>query len=320
VRRKFDEFVFRYRPLDLGSSKSHVTLCAALEKKGLLKPRQWAIGHTKVFMRNLQQQELEEAREQSLMTVVTKMTTLARKFICRCRYLRYKAILKVIKEAIAKRTEEALEAALTDVPELPMGGEHVPLVKEARRLKERLEDERRVTQMCKDAIKARDLNELKNACKAADDIAFVTAVVTEAKALRDLMEKEKAAVKRLKDACTARVLDEIVAAIANADTFGAYVTGTDSYNSVRASFSTERAPLGVILFANSGSPDGASCHARLTPTLCLPRALAVTSAGCLAEGAHRAGERCTQGPREGDEKALARRPRSGARDLQRARP
>jgi myosin heavy subunit len=234
VRRKFEEFVFRYRPLDLQASKDHITLCTALEKKGLLKPRQWAIGHTKVFMRNLQQQELEEARENSLMTVVTKMTTIARRFLCRCHYIRYKAILVVIKGAVTKRTEEALEAALTDVSELPFGGEHVPIVKEARRLKERLEDERRVTQMCKDAIKSRDLNELKGACKAADDIVFVTPVVTEAKALRDLMEKEKAAVKRLKDACTARTLDEIVAALAHGDTLGSFVTQTDTYHSVSA--------------------------------------------------------------------------------------
>lgn len=231
VRKKFDEFVFRYRPLDLVSSKTHTMLCEALSKKGLLKPRQWAIGHTKVFMRNLQQQELEEAREASLMTVVMKMQSGARRFICRCRYLKYKQILKTIKAAIVTRTEEALEASLVDVPELPFGGEHVPCVKEARKLKERLEDERRVSSLCADAVKARDLNELKGACKAADDIVFDAPVVREAKALRDIMEKEKAAVKRIRDAIDARSLDDIVAALAHGDTLGKYVVETDTYNS-----------------------------------------------------------------------------------------
>lgn len=196
-----------------------------------MKPRQWAIGHTKVFMRNLQQQELEEAREASLMTVVMKMQAGARRFICRCRYLKYKQIIKTIKAAIVTRTEEALEASLVDVPELPFGGEHIGVVKEARKLKERLEDERRVTTLCTEAVKARDLNELKGACKAADDIAFDSPVVREAKKLRDIMEKEKAAVKRIRDAIDARSLDDIVSALANADTLGKYVVETDTYNS-----------------------------------------------------------------------------------------
>ena len=55
VRKKFDEFIFRYRCLDLINARDHVKLCASLEKKGVLKPRQWAIGHTKIFMRNKQQ-------------------------------------------------------------------------------------------------------------------------------------------------------------------------------------------------------------------------------------------------------------------------
>jgi hypothetical protein len=55
--------------------------------------------------------------------------------------------VSVIGKAIKARTEEALEAALSDVPELPFGGHHVALVKQAIKLKERLEDERRVTTM-----------------------------------------------------------------------------------------------------------------------------------------------------------------------------
>lgn len=214
VRKKFAEFLFRYRALDLAASaKDHKALCAALEAKGLLKPRQWVIGHTKVFMRNLQQQELEEAREKSLMGVVCRMQACARRFICRCRYLKYKVICRNLREAVGKRTEEALDAALSEVPELPFGGGHIKEVREARALKDRLEEERRITGMCAEAIKARDLAELKNACKAAEDAAFDSPVVQNARKLRDLMEREKAAVKKLKDAIDARSLDEINAAM-----------------------------------------------------------------------------------------------------------
>jgi hypothetical protein len=70
VRKVFSEFIFRYRCLDLLAAKAgHKELCAAMEKLKILEPRQWAIGHTKVFMRNLQQTKCEAAREGALMGV-----------------------------------------------------------------------------------------------------------------------------------------------------------------------------------------------------------------------------------------------------------
>ena len=217
VRKVFTDFLFRYRCLDvLAAKKDLKTFCASLEAKKFLKHRQWCIGNTKVFMRNLQQTELEEAREGALRGVVTKMQALARRFIGKCRYLRYKVILKELRAAITKRTEEALDAALPGAGELPFGGGHIKIVKEARALKDRLEEERRILALCTDAIKARDLAELKNACQAAADAVFDHATVAEACKLRDLMEKEKLAVKKLKDAIDARKLEELLAAIKEA--------------------------------------------------------------------------------------------------------
>ena len=234
VRKVFDEFIFRYRCLDLLTAKDLKKFCASLEAKKFLKSRQWCIGNTKVFMRNLQQQELEEAREGALRGVVTKIQSLVRRFICRARYIRAKAVLKTLRAAIATRTEEALEAALSESVELPFGGGHIKIVKEARALKDRLEEERRIAAMCADAIKNRDLAELKNCCKAAEDAVFDAPVVKEAAKLRDLMEKEKAAVKALKDAIEARSKDALNAAIKAAEPFGAFVTGADDYSAAKA--------------------------------------------------------------------------------------
>ena len=172
---------------------------------------------------------MEEAREHALKDVVKLMQAAARRFIARCRYIRYMVIVKAIREAIKKRTEEALEAALSEAPELPWSGDHMPDVRAARKLKERLEEERRVTEMCKEAVKARDLNELKAACKAADEIVFETPITVAAKELRDLMEREKAAVKRLKDAITARSLEDLASAIEHGAPFKAFVTDTEPY-------------------------------------------------------------------------------------------
>jgi myosin heavy subunit len=79
VRRTFDDFIFRYRCLDLlAAREGHKALCDAMQKKKVLESRQWAIGFTKVFMRNLQQTKCETARETALMGVVTKMTKIAK--------------------------------------------------------------------------------------------------------------------------------------------------------------------------------------------------------------------------------------------------
>ena len=245
VRRKFDEFLFRYRCLDLLNAKDHKMLCDALSKKDapvppgakegsagkLLEPRQWVIGNTKMFMRNMQQTKLEEAREEALKTVVVKMQTPARGFLARLHYKRYKAILAEIKSAVKVRTKAVLEPALAPVHELPYGGKHLKLVEEARRLLDRIEEEERVTKMCVEAVKARDLAELKSACKAAEEMSppFVHPAVTEAIALRDLMEKEREAIKKLKTAITERSLENLVAAIEAGTPFGAFVTDTDTY-------------------------------------------------------------------------------------------
>jgi myosin heavy subunit len=230
VRRFFADFVFRYRCLDLiAASKGHKALCEAVEKKGMLQARQWVIGHTKVFMRNSQQTRLEEGREKALKSVVTKMTKIVKGFLCRRRYARYKATLKGLRAAIKARTEEALEAALVDAPELPHGGAHLKVVREARALKERLEEERRVTGLCADAIKSRDLAELRSACKAADELVFDSPLVQEAKALLEVMERERKAVKAIKKASDERDLDALVAALAEGAALGRFVTDTDAF-------------------------------------------------------------------------------------------
>ena len=56
VRKKFDDFVFRYRCLDLlAASKGHTALLEALTAKGVATKGEWQVGHSKVFLRNLQQ-------------------------------------------------------------------------------------------------------------------------------------------------------------------------------------------------------------------------------------------------------------------------
>ncbi|KAA0155260.1 hypothetical protein FNF27_01564 [Cafeteria roenbergensis] len=236
VRKSFDDFLFRYRCLDLTAAADHTTLLAALEAKGVAKKGQWAIGHSKVFMRNQQQNDFEEFREESLKGVVTHMTTIARRFICRCRYIRYQAILAGISAALKTRTEEALTEALVDAPELPFGGDHIGVVKDAKALRDRIQEEARVLALIKEAISNRDLAELKSAVAQAAEMSpeFEPAERAEAEALIATMETEKACVGRLRAATKAKDKEAIVAALAEAESLGKYVTETEEFEAATA--------------------------------------------------------------------------------------
>ncbi len=258
VRRTFDDFIFRYRCLDLlAAREGHKALCDAMQKAKVLEPRQWAIGFTKVFMRNLQQTKCESARETALMGVVTKMTKIAKGFIAKTKYKKMKKIVKAVKKALKTRTEEALEAALVDVNELPYGGQHLSYVRDAKAMLERLAEERRVTTLCTDAVKERDLNALRTAVKAADEMAppFEAPCVAEARALLDLMERERKAVSKLKKAVEARDLDLLTAAIDEGTPFGAFVTDKDAYKqavSLKARIEEENAARKALKKAMKG--------------------------------------------------------------------
>ena len=108
VRKTFDDFVFRYRCLDLANAQDHVKLTNALAAKGLLEDQQWQIGHTKVFMRNAQQTKLEEAREDALKGVVRKIQAQVRRFLCRCRYVQWKQYMQALRSATEARDEAAV--------------------------------------------------------------------------------------------------------------------------------------------------------------------------------------------------------------------
>jgi myosin heavy subunit len=208
VRKSFDDFVFRYRCLALTAARDHVTLLSALAEKGIAKKNQWQIGHTKVFMRNLQQFEFEAARDLALTDVVKKMQAQARRFIVRCRYIKWVAILNVVREAMKARTLERMDLALQDVPELPNlgrgAGAHLKLIRDAFALKERLELEKRVTELLQSAIAERDLASLQNAVKMADDMVFSIPLVGQAKALIERLLEERRVLAELKKAIERR--------------------------------------------------------------------------------------------------------------------
>jgi hypothetical protein len=109
-----------------------------------------------------------------------------------------------------------LEEALRGAVELPFGGDHLGPVKEARALKERLDEEKRVAAMCSEAIAERDLSSLQAAVGEADAMSFSNPVVEEARALIARIEEEKACLAELSAAVSSRDKAAIDAAMGNA--------------------------------------------------------------------------------------------------------
>lgn len=217
VRRVFDEFLRRYRCFDLGASNID-QLVVHLSAKGILKEGEWAKGKTRLFMRTGQSAELELAREDALREVAIMVQKHARKFIMRAKAIRYVNIIKSIEAAIEQRDESVLTDVLDMSAELPWGGAHVGVVKNAKILLLRLKDEKRIVHLLKTAIASKELNSLRGALTAHASLqpVFQTPYVEEAEILIVKLENEAQVKKALVHATTTKNLEMLVEAIRQA--------------------------------------------------------------------------------------------------------
>jgi len=111
VRRPFNEFYKRFKPIELTCMNLDDLLRVLTERK-ILKSGEWAKGFTKIFYRTAQASDLELAREKAFLVVAVKVQKVARGLVFRRRYKRCKEILVSVREAIQKRTDEALTLSL----------------------------------------------------------------------------------------------------------------------------------------------------------------------------------------------------------------
>ncbi len=191
VRRQFSEFYKRYRCINLLCNDLD-SLIVSLRSKSVLKDNEWAKGHSRIFMRSLQSQDLELAREQSLMKVATNVQKNARRMITKRKFKYWKKILCDISNAIISRKESDLIAVIDLGFELPWGGGHISIIKEAKLLVVRLREEKRVSQLLENSILSRDINSLKSAIAvhAAIYPPFVTPLADQAILVLSRLEEE----------------------------------------------------------------------------------------------------------------------------------
>jgi myosin heavy subunit len=218
VRRPFLEFYKRYRCIEL-TAPDLDSLLAVLVKRGILKNREWAKGHSKVFMRSPQSAELELAREASLVNIAILFQKNARRMVAVKKYKYYKKILNDINLAISKREENELKSVIDISFELPWNGNHLKLVQRAKQLLIRIQEEKRVVQLFEHAIVLKDINSLKSAISVHSQMSppFETPLAAQAKELLARLEEELLLRADLSKAIAARDRARLVELLAKAE-------------------------------------------------------------------------------------------------------
>ncbi|CAK9003080.1 High molecular weight form of myosin-1 (High molecular weight form of myosin I) (HMWMI) [Durusdinium trenchii] len=215
VRKTFKEFLRRYAPL-APSAKDAKSLCKALAEKGLLTKGEYALGKKKVFMRNAPYNDLEASREVALRQQAVMVQKVARGFVARCAYRRYMVTIDALRKGIRKRDYELLKKSLDDAGDLPNQGGNLDVVAEAWDLLQTLEEERRIIKLLVNAMEKRDLNALRSAVAAAEEIKFSPPDLAEAKKMIKTIEEEKKVIENLKSAVDSRDLGELTSALKKA--------------------------------------------------------------------------------------------------------
>jgi myosin heavy subunit len=221
VRRLFDDFYKRFKCCDL-LAPSLDKLLASLKNLGILKDGEWAKGKTRVFMRTAQASQLELAREASLVIVTIVIQKYSRRFIFRCRYKNMLKIISSIRAAITKREEKDLHDVIDMSAELPFGGGHLNIVKEAKVLVLRIQEEKRVVKILENALLSFDISTLKSAISTCQAVSppFYTPLVQQAKDMIEKLEREAEARANLKEAINKRDLEKLILWIQKAQDMG----------------------------------------------------------------------------------------------------
>ena len=172
VRRPFDEFFKRFRccNLTVPNLDELLKFLAAQKQpngKPVLQQGEWAKGKTRVFMRTAQAADLELFREGSLVKVAVVVQKNGRRYLARCRMLRFKQIITSVRDAMKRREEQPLKETIDTAFELPWNGAHLAPIKEAKLLLLRVREENQVFRLVENAMATHDLNGLKSAVAAA---------------------------------------------------------------------------------------------------------------------------------------------------------
>jgi myosin heavy subunit len=210
VRRDFESFFKRFKPC-VPSAKNLDELIEGLTKNGVFIKDEWAKGTNKMFMRNQQSTILEQNREDAFSEVTSTIQRSVRRMLARCKYLTWKATLTAVEAACKSRDFESLQANMHLCDDLPNYGKHLKLVREAKVLLARLQEEDRIKTLIKTAIDDRQISDLRSAVQAAEGMSppLDDPCVAEAKSVIARLEEEEKLIANIKKAIESRNLADL---------------------------------------------------------------------------------------------------------------
>jgi myosin heavy subunit len=166
VRCEKQDFVNRYRPLGTGSSDLK-GLLKQLVDSNKLEASQYAEGKTKVFLKNAASIKLDVLREEAFTVQCIKMQARIRTMIFKFKYQHWVQTMHELTAAIEKRDQDLLHHWMDMFSELPHGGRHLPIYRQATALMLRLGEESQVLSLIATAMEGRVKESLKSAIKSA---------------------------------------------------------------------------------------------------------------------------------------------------------
>jgi hypothetical protein len=166
-RITFDKFLRTYWML-CPSATTGSELARALERNGIYNSTQYFVGHSKIFLKFEVGMLLEQARNHQVGACAVRFQRIARGWMSRRRLLHIRKTLVSLKRAIATKARSNLEESLSSAKRyMTNEGRHVPLVREATSLLNRLDEERDAVELLTNALKQMDMDLLENAVKNA---------------------------------------------------------------------------------------------------------------------------------------------------------
>jgi hypothetical protein len=171
-----------------------------------------------VFLKNKAAQQMDVLREEAFVVVAVRIQKSVRAVVWKARFKAWRATLVAVRAAMASRAEPELAAAMDLMNELPYGGKHIALYKDALALLHRLTEEKKLLAMLAAAVKSRSKAAIVSAVQAAKGMnpPYAPPSLAAAEALVALIEKEEALTVGLRKACKdrdLRAIDELLAQV-----------------------------------------------------------------------------------------------------------
>jgi|MDSY01.1.fsa_nt_gb hypothetical protein len=223
VRLLTETFFERYSMLDPAATSASEML-ESLTQQGSITVDGYAIGTTKIFLRDAFRDHLESLRDDCLMSIVIRIQRTGRRFVVRKRYLVHLRTVAKLRTVVADRNFSMLAEALKEAYTLPFRGRSLPVVKEAQELAEVFEGVKSLKNKLSEANRKKQLEPfralLEEARSNADFRSTFQEDLAQAEKAFAVLERTPLVLKALQEAVVNRDMAALNEALAEAAEIG----------------------------------------------------------------------------------------------------